>query len=251
VGVRLEKSGKWKAEIRLPLPPDEAAGDAAAGAAPKRGKMKSLGLYDTAEDAAAAYDTAAREAGKTAVNMPLNPGETRVVKPRKRERAPKPPVAAALAEPGGFPALDAQRRALAAASNQASAQAARPAQAPPEPAPPAKRPRASPEAAAPAATAVEHSKPAPVSGGRVAEPLALNRKTAAVTDELGAALARHGLGALAPRFAAERLDAALLRAAGPGLLRGKEAQERLGVTTLGDAMRLGLVLKTLGIGWDP
>ena len=43
---------------------------------------------------------------------------------------------------------------------------------------------------------------------------------------------------------------ALLRAAGSDLLRGREAQERLGVTTLGDAMRLGLVLKTLGVMWD-
>ena len=232
VGVRHEKSGKWRAEIRLPQE------NAAAGEGPKRGKMKCLGSFDTAAEAAAAYDAAARLAGRTAVNVPNQPGETQAVKPRKRERPPQKPPQPAAASPGGFPALDAQRRALAAASAQA---ASRPAAPPADAAvPPAKLQRV--------AVAVASSPPAAAAVS--APPAAAQRAAPPGEDELGEALARHGLGGLAPRFAAERIDAALLRAAGSDLLRGREAQERLGVTTLGDAMRLGLVLKALGVMWD-
>ena len=233
--MRPEKNGKWRAEIRLPQE------NAAAGEAPKRGKMKCLGSFNTAAEAAAAYDAAARLAGRTVVNVPSRPGETQAIKPRKRERPPQKPPQAAAASPGGFPALDAQRRALAAASAQAASR-------------PAAQLTASPDDAAPAAklqrVAVAECAALPAVGGAAAAQLGTQRAAAPGDDELGAALVRHGLGFLAPRFAAERIDAALLRAAGSDLLRGREAQERLGLTTLGDVMRLGLVLKTLGVGWD-
>ena len=234
VGVRPEKNGKWRAEIRLPQE------NAAAGEAPKRGKMKCLGSFNTAAEAAAAYDAAARLAGRTVVNVPSRPGETRAVKQRKRERPPQKPQPAA-ASPGGFPALDAQRRALTAASAQAALRPAVPLVASPDDAAPAaKLQRVAVAAAAPPALGVAVS----------AAQLGTQRAAAPGDDELGVALARHGLGSLAPRFAAERIDAELLRAAGSDLLRGREAQERLGVTTLGDAMRLSLVLKALGVTWD-
>ena len=236
VGVRPEKSGKWRAEIRLPQE------NAAAGEGPKaRGKMKCLGSFNSPAEAAAAYDAAARLAGRTAVNVPMRPGETQAVKPRKRERPPQKPSQPAAASPGGFPALDVQRRALAAASAQAvSRPVAPPAALPDDAAPAAKLQRVG------AAAAIAQ----PAAAGVSAPPAAAQRASPPGDDELGAALARHGLGGLAPRFAEERIDAALLRAAGSDLLRGREAQERLGVTTLGDAMRLGLVLKALGVMWD-
>ena len=140
VGISATSGGRWKAEIRLPLPPGAAPAPPEGGKAPTN-RRQHLGTFASAREAAEAYDAAARKHGK-AVNFPAGPHEV-AAQPRK---PPAPKVPAAVPGNGPFsrafhsayPALDAQRRALAAAERHASTlQAPTPAEtSPPVEAPP-------------------------------------------------------------------------------------------------------------------
>ena len=194
-----------------------------------------LAAFDTEEEAARAYDMKARQLGNfTHFNFP-RPGEEQAV-PMEVSQATLMAAAASRAqrkadEAAGLPA-EARKRKKAAVTEPA-AQAAQPQ--------PQVQPQVQPPLAAPAFAAAAAAPPP-------AAPPPPPPPSAAADAALSAALSRHGLAHLAPRFAAERLDSELLRVAGASVLRSGGALARLGVPdTMGDRLRLALALRDLGV----